>query len=82
MKDPYCCLSEKIRAALDGFDHGALTTYRSLRYAVAQLSREDALELIDSQIADLEGQVTYPAKYPQVASTSPKCRAASSIQEC
>lgn len=52
-KDPYCCLPEKLRAVTEAFDRGALTTLRSLRYAAQQLSREDLLVLIDSQIADL-----------------------------
>jgi hypothetical protein len=56
-KDPYCCLLEKMKAATEGFDRGSLTTYRSMRCAVAQLSREDALALIDSQIAALETQL-------------------------
>lgn len=55
-KDPYCCLSDKIDACLDGFDHGGLTACRSIRYAVAQLSRQDALKVIDAQITDLEAR--------------------------
>jgi hypothetical protein len=62
VKDPYCCLPEKMRAAGEAFDRGALTTCRSLRSAVRQLSREDALALIDSQIADLTGKVDASAR--------------------
>jgi hypothetical protein len=57
VKDPYCCLPDKMKAATDAFDRGALTTYNSMRYAVRQLSREDVLTLIDSQVADLERRV-------------------------
>jgi hypothetical protein len=56
-KDPYCCLLDKMKAATEAFDRGALITYNSMRYAVRQLSREDVLTLIDSQVADLERRV-------------------------
>jgi hypothetical protein len=52
--NPYCCVSEKIRISTEALNRGALTTYLSLRYAVAQLSRDEVLTLIDSQIADLK----------------------------
>jgi hypothetical protein len=52
--DPNCCVGEKIRVSLEGFDRGALTTYRSLWHVVKRLSREEALELIEEQIVALE----------------------------
>jgi hypothetical protein len=53
-KDPWCCASDKMQISLDGFDAGCLTTYRSLRHVVLRLTREEALEIIDHMIEDIE----------------------------
>lgn len=60
-KDPWCCASDKLHISIDGFDQGCLTTYRSVRYMVAHLSRDQALEVIDQLTAELERKRT-PAK--------------------
>jgi hypothetical protein len=43
-----------MQASLQGFDRGALTVYRSMHHVVARLTREEALEIIDDQLAKLE----------------------------
>lgn len=53
-KDPWCCASDKLRISVEGFDAGCLTTHRSLRHVVARLTREEALDIIDHMIGELE----------------------------
>lgn len=48
--------TEAMRVAIAAFDRGALTAYTSLRAAVATLSRDEALEVIDDAIARLESR--------------------------
>lgn len=49
--------TDVMRAALGAFDRGALAAYTSIRFAVAQLSKEEALDVIDDAIARLQRDV-------------------------
>lgn len=51
-----CCVGDKIRVSIESFDRGCLTTYRSLKYAVQHLSRDEAVELISELITELEAK--------------------------
>lgn len=53
-KDPWCCASDKMRISIDGFNAGCLSTYRSMRYVVRSLPCDQALQIIDNMIANLE----------------------------
>lgn len=47
---------EKLQGAIQGFDRGALSAYTSIRYVVEQLSKEEALVVIDDAIARLQNR--------------------------
>ncbi len=51
-KDPYCCLSEKMGASLQGFDRGWITCAESFRYMTRALSKEEALAVMDEVIKE------------------------------
>lgn len=48
--------SDIVQISSDAFNRGALTTYRSLRYSLLHLDREQVLEIMSSQIAELEAE--------------------------
>lgn len=53
-KDPWCCASDKLHISVDSFDQGCLTSYKSLRHVVRALTKEEALQIIDEMIVELE----------------------------
>ena len=57
-KDPYCCLADKMRASTEGFDAGVLISYKSIRYMVRSLSKEEVLEVLEELIVEQQQRVS------------------------
>jgi len=53
-KDPWCCVSDKLRISIDGFDTGYINALRSVRFLVRALPKEEALAVLDELIAEFK----------------------------
>lgn len=53
-KDPWCCVSDKLKINIDGFDAGYLNALTSIRHMVKALSKEEAVAVLDELVAEFK----------------------------
>ncbi|MDD4865631.1 MAG: hypothetical protein PHQ28_00380 [Mycobacterium sp.] len=53
-KYPWCCVSDKLRINIDGFDAGYLNALKSARTLVRALPKDEALAVLDELVAEFK----------------------------